>query len=73
MIAITFRDLLLNCVRESGWEGGWEGGCEPEAALPPPAASVLELRQQLAAANHRAARLQIELDAAVAKLSRSAE
>ncbi|KAL4424100.1 hypothetical protein ABPG75_001401 [Micractinium tetrahymenae] len=42
---------------------------EPAPLPTLPAAAVLQLKQQLAEANHRAARLQIELDAALAKLA----
>ncbi|PSC73343.1 hypothetical protein C2E20_3503 [Micractinium conductrix] len=41
----------------------------PQPASSPPATVVLQLRQQLAAAEHQAARLEIELDAAQAKLA----
>lgn len=45
-------------------DGLGSGGADGSAA----ATTVLQLRQELAAANHHAARLQIELDAATAKL-----
>lgn len=54
-------------VRRLQLEAAVEGETATAVAAAP-AAATLHLRQQLAAANHRAARLQIELEAAAEKL-----
>lgn len=54
---------------ELGGAVGYAGEGAPLSPSPCAGTAAAVLRQQLAAANHRAARLQIELDAAVAKLA----